>query len=152
MDNAGFVLVVCIIGLIYIGIHELMKKEKREVYSKTPDEELIREFDELVDKIGNEVAIAINCKGVGSNMAVDACNNRIRKYRETGMMVAEELQKRGYTVNCNALNGTARKAASTGNSNVIKSAVVGGIIAGGPGAVVGAVHAMDKNNQQNNKK
>lgn len=37
------------------------------------------------------------------------------------------------------------------DASVIGRAVVGGVIAGGAGAVVGALSAIDKNNRKNNK-
>ena len=139
------------IFLAFMLISIAGQENYRKKASTKSDEELIKEYEELTNKISIEAYTGSQCKGIGSTAAVDACNNRIQSYKEKAMIVAVELEKRGYTVDRNAMNGQAVKK-SSGKASVVGRAVVGGIIAGPTGAIVGAASAIDKNQKNNSNK
>lgn len=140
----AFCLVLCIIAI------PIDKRETAKIKAKS-DEELIREYDTLTYKIAAEAYSGSKCRGIGSNAAINAVNNRIAGYRATATKIANELEKRNYKVDRSRMDGQAIKSQS-GRASVVKRAVVGSIVAGAPGAVVGAISALDKNQQSSNKK
>lgn len=139
--------ILLVLGIIAIPID---KRETEKIKAKS-DEELIHEYDTLTYKIAAEAYSGSKCRGIGSNAAINAVNNRITTYRTLATKIADELEKRNYKVDRSRMNGQAKKSQS-GKASVVKRAVVGSIVAGTPGAVVGAISALDKNQQSPNKK
>ena len=131
---------VCGAGAAY----QIISKKSR--ISKMSDEELIKEYDSLVHKIELTTSTCNGLKGLGSNMATNTANNDIIESRNQGKKIGAELESRGYSVNYTLLNGSVAKSSSNTKS-VTKSAIVGGIIAGETGAIIGAMDAINKNNQ-----
>ena len=131
---------VCGAGAAY----QIISKKRR--IAKMSDEELIKEYDSLVHKIELTTSTCNGLKGLGSNMATNTANNDIIEYRNQGKKIGAELESRGYSVNYTLLNGSVAKSSSNTKS-VTKSAIVGGIIAGETGAIIGAMDAINKNNQ-----
>ena len=142
-----------ILGIFLVSM--LISVAKQESYDKKTkeksDEELIKEYEDLTNKIAAEAYAGSKCQGVGSTAAVNACKDRIANYKQKALTVAIELEKRGYTVDRDAMNGQAIKK-SSGKASVVGRAVVGGIIAGPTGAIVGAASAIDKNQKDNSNK
>lgn len=129
-----------------------LKQDRYEKNTKVKsDEELIKEYEELTDRIAREAYAGSKCQGIGSNAAVNATNSRIEDLKMKAATVASELSSRGYTVDRSKMNGQAVKK-SSGKASVVGRAVAGGIIAGPTGAIIGAASAIDKNQKNNSNK
>lgn len=127
-------------GLIFVAIK--MKREDNEIKRMT-DEELKRNFIHCAEHIAS-ISEKFSCvSGVGSRIVASELNQKIGELQDAGKRYAKELTARGYTVDLSVLRGGV--AVGKSKSSVIGSAIIGGIIAGGPGAVVGALHAAEKN-------
>lgn len=139
------------IGLL-VGIVAgiLLQEEVRtNTYQKMSDEKLISLYQEYAHKIQTALSVGGGLTGVGSTTATNKVNSDIDSYREKGKLIGSILVERGYTVNFDLLNGKVTKGKSNSDlSKIIKGAVVGGIIAGDVGAVIGAAHAINKNNEK----
>lgn len=139
------------IGLL-VGIVTgiLLQNELRiNTYQKMSDEKLISLYQEYAHKIQTALSVGGGLTGVGSTTATNKINSDIDSYREKGNLIGSILVERGYTVNFDLLNGKVTKGKSNSDlSKIIKGAVVGGIIAGDVGAVIGAAHAINKNNEK----
>lgn len=147
MGEILFICVIVIVGLLIMAVKEAVKGENH--YKKTAassDAELISEYERLTNLIAAEAYAGSKCQGIGSNAAINATNNRIDEYRRKATTVANELEKRGYEVDRDRMDGKAIKM-SSGKASVTKRAVAGAIIAGPAGAVIGAASAIDKNSK-----
>ena len=114
-------------------------------YQKMSDERLI----ELFQKYATDIQTALSVGGGHSAIVTKKVNSDIQNYREKGTLIGSILEDRGYTVNYSVLSGEVRQGKSKSDIGaIIKGAVVGGIIAGDVGAVIGAAHAMNKNNKK----
>lgn len=138
------------IGLSAIMITIILAQRafRKNQYKNMTDKSLIN----LYEKYANDIQTALvanGLTGLGSGIATEKVNNDIQRYREKGQLIGEELQSRGYKIDFSVLNGKVIKGKS--KPSVIKGAVVGGIIAGKTGAIVGAMHEMNKNNKNNKK-
>ncbi len=131
----AFVVVVVIVMSISIN-------EREKTIKSMSDEELKKGFISCAEKI-DLCLCSSGLTGIGSRAATNKANEEIAVYRAEGTRYAEELAARGYTVNISVLNGECTRGPS--RKSVIGSAIVGGVIAGAPGAIVGAIHAASKN-------
>lgn len=144
--TAGLIVTAIVCGILFYAVLEKSKKE--EISLKT-DKELISEFKECATYIQTRAEVASGLKGVGSRTATSSVNNKIAKKRETGQLIAKELTSRGYKVDTSVLMRNAVKAKSNNDLlKIIGGAVVGSVVAGGAGAVVGAVAAKNKIDNQ----
>lgn len=136
-----------LVGIV-IGI--LLQGELRtDAYQKMSDEKLINLYQEYAHKIQTALSVGNGLTGAGSTAATNKINSDIANYREKGNLIGSILVERGYTVNFNLLNGKVTKGKSNSDlTKIIKGAVTGGIIAGNVGAVIGAAHAINKNNKK----
>lgn len=124
-------------------------KSKRIIYENKTDKELIEDFKNCATKVQSELSTGGGMVGLGARTATNAVNNRIEKARAEGELIASILTARGYKVDISVLQGNVTKGKSNSDiANVIKGAVVGGVIAGDVGAIVGAAHAMKKNEKK----
>ena len=139
------------IGLL-VGIVTgiLLTEELRtDAYQKMSDEQLIKLYQDYAHKIQTALSVGGGLTGVGSTIATNKINGDIDGYREKGNLIGSILVERGYTVNFDLLKGKVTKGKSNSDlTKIIKGAVVGGIIAGDVGAVIGAAHAINKNNDK----
>ena len=139
-------IIIVVLAIIIIIIQCAMRNSYKSESTKKSDEVLINEYVDLTNKIAAEAFIGSQRRGIGSNSARDACNDRIRSYRDKAEILADILESRGYKVDRSRMNGVATKP-SSGKASVVKHAAVGGVIAGPVGAIVGAASAIDKNNR-----
>ena len=139
-----------IVGAILIfgpiaGLSHLYKKGLYSDADNQTTEELIDEYNTYVKTVRGLSG------GYDSKLVANHYQNEIEEAQLKGEAVAQALAKRGYKVDTSALQGSAGKSTPhSGRRSVIKDAAVGGIIAGAPGAIIGAIHAADKNNQGKN--
>lgn len=141
------IILAFIITVVVIMFVELEKTRRRHNKSvEKTDQELIAEYDECAQAIANLAANGQGINGPLSNTTVTVVNGKISDLREKGRIIGNTLVSRGYEVDFSALDGKVYKKTSSQEKSVIGSAVVGGIIAGPTGAIVGAIHAADKNN------
>ena len=124
-------------------------KSIRTIYESKTDKELIDAFKNCATKVQLELSAGGGMVGFGARTATNAVNKRIEKARTEGEIIASILTARGYKVDTSVLQGMVTKGkANSDVANVIKGAVVGGVIAGDVGAIVGAAHAMKKNEKK----
>lgn len=155
MDGFTFIYLLVVFVIVPIIVIRCVKKEKEEnakkpkvkTYKEMTDKELIRDFEHCADEINLILSTCGGLHGLGSTFATNKANSDMDYYKKIGTRVADELASRGYTIDRTILNaGHVHKAYSTRKS-IIGGAIAGGIIAGGPGAIVGALNAMDKNSR-----
>ena len=149
-NDAMWLGVIALFGFCIAFIF-MQRAWRTKSYQKMSDDELIRLYQECAINIQKSLIYGSGgkLKGVTGNIRAEKENNEIAKWREKGELIGTVLEKRGYTVNYSLLRGEVSAAKSNSDlSNIIKSAVVGGIIAGDVGAVIGAAHAMNKNNKK----
>jgi hypothetical protein len=133
----------CVAGIF------MVRAWRTKRYRKMSDERLIELFQKYATDIQTTLSVCGGLTGLGSTMATNKANSDIRSYREKGELIGAVLEERGYTVNYSVLSGEVSKGKSKSDIGaIIKGAVVGGIIAGDVGAVIGAAHAMNKNNKK----
>ena len=122
-------------GIVGYKIEQLIIKKKS-------DQDLINEYYAIVKAIQSRSGI--DFRGATAGHFSRKMNEEIGKYQDRGKTIATELTSRGYKVNTNLLKAVpAGKAGAKGD--ILKGAIVGGIIAGAPGAVIGAMHENNKN-------
>ena len=122
-------------GIVGYKIEQLIIKKKS-------DQDLINEYYAIVKAIQSRSGI--DFRGATAGHFANKMNEEIGKYQDRGKTIATELTYRGYKVNTDLLK--AVPAGKTGaKGDVIKGAIIGGIIAGAPGAVIGAMHENNKN-------
>ena len=148
MDEYIFIAVCVFAVLIPMVIRQHIYKKKIRAKS---DEELIKKYEELTDRIAREAYAGSQCRSIIATTAVNATNNRIDKLKSQAEPIENELSRRGYFVDRSKMNGKAIKNKS-GDASVVGRAVVGGIIAGPTGAIVGAASAIDKNQKNKSDK
>ena len=134
------------IGLLTIMVTIFLAQRafRKNKYKNMPDKALINLFEKYANDIQTAL-VANGLTGLGSGIATEKVNNDIQSYREKGILIGEELESRGYKVDYSSLDGKVRKGQS--KPSVIKGAIVGGIIAGKTGAIIGAMHEMNKSNK-----
>ncbi len=133
----------CVAGIF------MVRAWRTKRYRKMSDERLIELFQKYATDIQTTLSVCGGLTGLGSTIATNKANSDIRSYREKGELIGAVLEERGYTVNYSVLSGEVSKGKSKSDIGaIIKGAVVGGIIAGDVGAVIGAAHAMNKNNKK----
>lgn len=135
------------IGLSALMITIILAKQtfQKNQYKNMTDKSLINLFEKYANDIQTAL-VANGLTGLGSGIATEKANNDIQRYREKGQLIGKELQSRGYEIDFSVLNGEVIKGKS--KPSIIKGAIVGGIIAGKTGAIIGAMHEMNKDNKK----
>ena len=123
----------------------LQRAFRENQYKNMTDKSLINLFEKYANDIQTAL-VANGLTGLGSGIATEKVNNDIKRYREKGTLIGKELESRGYEIDYSVLNGEVIRGKS--KPSVIKGAIVGGIIAGKTGAIVGAMHQMNKRNKK----
>ena len=137
----AFLITMLLVAVCAIVVIAQAKAEDSALKSST-DQQLINEYLDIVEKIQSRSGI--DFRGATAGHFARKMNEEIGKYQDRGKTIATELTSRGYKVNTNLLKAVpAGKAGAKGD--ILKGAIVGGIIAGAPGAVIGAMHENNKN-------
>ena len=139
--------IIAVVVVVYIIKDKVEQRQCDNALKSMTDEELKKEFMRCAELLDHFSTNGNGLTGLGSTYATNRINDKIVMYQNIGRNCAEELASRGYTVDISVLNvGSVSKGRS--KKSVIGNAIVGGLVAGAPGAIVGAIHALDKNSNK----